>query len=43
LNLNEFKPSLIISFITNEEIKMAEDKEFEIEFRAEFDAFTKQK
>ena len=42
-DLNQFKPSLSISLSVDEGVKIAEDKQFEIEFKAEFDAFTKRK
>ena len=41
--LNQFKPSLSISLSVDEGVKIAEDKQFEIDFKAEFDAFTKRK
>ena len=43
LDLNQYKPSLSISLSVDEGVKMAEDKQFEIEFKAEFEAFTKRK
>jgi hypothetical protein len=41
--LNEFKPSLSVSLNQDEFIRMARDKQFEMEFKAEYDAFTKRK
>jgi hypothetical protein len=43
LDLNKFKPSLEVSLSSDEVIRIAEDKQFEIEFKAEYDAFTKRK
>jgi len=42
-DLNQFKSSLSISLSIDEGVKTAEDRQFEIEFKAEFDAFTKRK
>ena len=43
LDLNEYKPSLSVSLNHDEIIRMAEDKQFEIEFKSEYDVFTKRK
>jgi hypothetical protein len=43
LDLNKYKPSLEVSLSSDEMVRMAEDKQFEIEFKVEYDAFTKRK
>jgi len=43
VDLSEFQPSLRVSLNPDEVIRMAEDKQFEIEFKAEYDVFTKRK
>jgi hypothetical protein len=43
LDLNKFKPSLELSLSSDEVIRIAENKQFEIEIKAEYDAFTNKK
>jgi len=43
VDLNEYKPSMNVSLSADEAVRIAEEKQFEIEFRSEFDAFTKRK
>jgi exo-beta-1,3-glucanase (GH17 family) len=43
IDLNLYKPSLGVSLSAEEGIRMAEDRQFEIESKAEYDAFTKRK
>jgi hypothetical protein len=41
IDSNLYKPSLGVSLSAEEGIRMAEDRQYEIEFKAEYDAFTK--
>ena len=42
VDMNQYKPQLQVS-IKKEEAKSAEDRQFEMEFKAEFDLYTKRK
>ena len=42
VNMNQYKPKLQVS-VKTEEAKSAEDRQFEMEFKAEFDLYTKRK
>jgi hypothetical protein len=42
MDLNLCKLSLSVSLSAEEGIRMAQDRKFEIEFKVEYDAFTKQ-
>jgi acid phosphatase class B len=43
VDLSDFKPSLRVSLNQDDAIRMTEDKQFEIEFKSEYNEFTKRK
>jgi hypothetical protein len=43
VDLSEYKPLMSVSLSADEAIRIVDEKQFEIEFRAEFDVFTRRK